>query len=610
MAWNDFESLYGIDPQTADALRGKFGVTPADTMATGGGAPAPQGGMALPPGIDPSWLQPPPQAPARPVVQGNAHTAPPPMTPKPAAPVPQGLFNYASGLKPETPPEEQAAAPRPAAPPMAGGGGPTVIPGHWSPSSEEREVKTKGTPEDAAAIRNATDSAAGHSLLAADNARAATMRDIDTDAQELERRKQVAERYDAMAAKTAMDRQQFVEDRRARLQSMSAEMAQDPTKSYWASKTDGEKALSFVGVMLSGIGAGMSGGPNLALQKIDREIDRGIAQKEKSYAREQNYFHDMLSEFGDRATAIQAAKVAAYDGVAQELAPLRAQAKTERAQADYEKIVAGVEEKRAEAYGKFTALTETTAKATDKYHDQQVVGGASAKPLENTATLSDGTSVQFQNSEQGNKAVEKIQAHTKMQTILASAKELRTKLKTLTPGTAEHEAIYQQLEKNVTDLAYEESIARGQGVVKEDEMQRAIATSPLLKGIGTRGLPGVAVNAVNPFMDRDYKAGDAGIASAIKQSEAEQHALVRGAGGRIIERGYTTDAAGNLTPTGQYTGQDLKPDQRLAPNGFKPLDDRKDIPTAARALAETTPMAPRYAPRPAPATSPKKKGGK
>ena len=547
MAWNDFESLYGIDPQTADALRGKFGVTPADTMATGGGA-APQGGMALPPGIDPSWLQPPPQAPARPVVQGNAHTAPPPMTPKPAAPVPQGLFNYASGLKPETPPEEQAAAPRPAAPPMAGGGGPTVIPGHWSPSSEEREVKTKGTPEDAAAIRNATDSAAGHSLLAADNARAATMRDIDTDAQELERRKQVAERYDAMAAKTAMDRQQFVEDRRARLQSMSAEMAQDPTKSYWASKTDGEKALSFVGVM--------------------------------------------------------------YDGVAQELAPRRAQAKTERAQADYEKIVAGVEEKRAEAYGKFTALTETTAKATDKYHDQQVVGGASAKPLENTATLSDGTSVQFQNSEQGNKAVEKIQAHTKMQTILASAKELRTKLKTLTPGTAEHEAIYQQLEKNVTDLAYEESIARGQGVVKEDEMQRAIATSPLLKGIGTRGLPGVAVNAVNPFMDRDYKAGDAGIASAIKQSEAEQHALVRGAGGRIIERGYTTDAAGNLTPTGQYTGQDLKPDQRLAPNGFKPLDDRKDIPTAARALAETTPMAPRYAPRPAPATSPKKKGGK
>lgn len=604
----DFEGLYGLDPQTADILRGKYGMGPTDTAATGGGAPAPQGGM-LPPGIDPSWLQQPAPPPPRPTVDGVSHSAPPPISAKPAAPVPQGLFNYASGLKPEGPTQEQAP-PRPAAPPPMAGGGPTVIPGHWSPSSEEREVKTKGTPEDAASIRNATDSAAGHSLLAADQQRDAALMDIDTDAKELARRKQVAERYDALAQKTAMERADFVQSQRAKLSAMSDDLSKDPSKSYWASKTDGEKVMSFVGVLLSGIGAGMTRGPNLALEKIEREIDRGIAAKERSYAREQNYYHDMLSEFGDRSTAIQAAKAAAYDDVAKELAPLRAQAKTARAQADYEKIVAGVEEKRAEAYGKFTALTETTAKATDKYHDQQVVGGASAKPLENTATLSDGTSVQFQNSEQGNKAVEKIQAHTKMQTILASAQQLRSKLRTLTPGSAEHEAIYQQLEKNVADLAYEESIARGQGVVKEDEMQRAIATSPLLKGIGTRGLPGVAANAVNPFLERDYEAGNSGIQRAIKQSEAEQHALVRGGGGRIIQRGYTTDASGRLTPTGEYTGQDLAPQQNLAPAGFKPLDDRKDVQTAARPLAESTPMAPRMAPRGAPAPSPKKKGGK
>lgn len=604
----DFEDLYGLDPETASILRGKYGG--GDTMVTGAAPAAPQGGMALPPGIDPSWLQAPAPPPPRPTVDGVSHTAAPKVAPAPAAPVPQGLFSYAGSLKPEAPPQQapaSAAAPPPA---MAGSGGPTVIPGHWSPSSAESQTTRKGTPEDAASIRNATDSAAGHSLLAADQQLAAANKDIETDALELQRRQQVAERYDAMAAKTAMERQQFVEDRRAKLQAMSDDMAKDPSKSYWASKSDGEKALSFAGVILSGIGAGMTGGPNLALRKIDTEIERGIATKDRAYGREQNVYHEMLQEFGDRATAIQAAKVAAYDKVSQELAPMRANAKTARAQADHEKMVAGVEERRAEAYGKFTALLETTDKATDKYHDQQVVGGASAKPLENTATLSDGTSVQFQNSEQGNKAVEKIQAHTKMQAIMAGAQQLRAKLKTLTPGSAEHEAIYQQLEKNVADLAYEESIARGQGVVKEDEMQRAIATSPLLKGLGTRGLPGVAANAINPFLERDYEAGNSGIQRAIKQSETEQHALVRGAGGRIIQRGYTTDAAGNLTPTGQYTGQDLSPQQQLAPSGFMPMDDRKEVQTAARSLAETTKAAPRMAPRAGVPSAPKKKGGK
>ena len=606
----DFEGLYGLDPETASILRGKYGMGPTDTAATGGGAPAPQGGMALPPGIDPSWLQQPAPPPPRPTVDGVSHSAPPPISAKPAAPVPQGLFNYASGLKPEGPAQEQAP-PRPAAPPPMAGGGPTVIPGHWSPSSEEREVKTKGTPEDAASIRNATDSAAGHSLLAADQQRDAALMDIDTDAQELARRKQVAERYDALAQKTAMERADFVQSQRAKLSAMSDEMSKDPSKSYWASKTDGEKVMSFVGVILSGIGAGMTRGPNLALEKIEREIDRGIAAKERSYAREQNYYHDMLSEFGDRSTAIQAAKAAAYDDVAKELAPLRAQAKTARAQADYEKIVAGVEEKRAEAYGKFTALTETTAKATDKYHDQQVVGGASAKPLENTATLSDGTSVQFQNSEQGNKAVERIQGYTKVQELYARATELRKQLAAATPGSAQHEAIYRNLEKVAGDVIYEESMARGQGIVKKDEMEEGKKTSPILAGLGNRGaIEGNVANTINPWLSRDREAGEQGIALALKQAEIEQRALVRAAGGRIVNRGYTTDLAGNLTPTGEYTGQDLAPQQRLAPDGFKPLDDRKTVTTAARPLAESTPMAPRMAPRGAPAPTPKKKGGK
>jgi hypothetical protein len=471
------------------------------------------------------------------------------------------------------------------------GSAPVTIPGHWSPSSTETETKRRGTPEDLEAIRAASDSAAGHSLLSADAQLRAANRDIETDALELARRREVAERYDAIAAKTAMERQQYVETQKAKLQTMSDDLAKDPTAQYWASKDDGDKIQSFVGVLLSSIGAGMTGGPNLALQKIDNEINRGLANRKDAYNRQNSVYQQMLQEYGDRSTAIAAAKVAAYDKVAQDLAPLRAQAKTDRALSDYEKIVAGVEANRAKVGAEFTGLVETTEKAKDTYKDAQIIGGTSAKPLENTATLSDGTSVQFQNSEQGNKAVEKFQAHAKVQALYNTAKQLRAKIIEAAPGSAEHEAAHRQLEKIASDIIYEESIARGQGVVKEDEMRRGLETSPILAGAGSRGLAGYA-SKINPWTSRDYNAGNKGIDAAIQQSETEQRALVKAAGGRIINRGYATDATGKLTPTGEYTGQDLKPDQQLAPTGFKPLDDRKGIAKAARKLAEVTPMAP------------------
>jgi hypothetical protein len=586
----DYEGLFDLDTATADALRAKYG---GGGDAVGSMAPpATQGGM-LPPGIDPSWLQ----APApRPTVQGVSHSAPAPAAAPPLSAPQQagGLFNYAATLKPDAQPTASAApAPAPQAPPTMGGGGPVTIPGHWSDDKSEQTVTRTGDPAALEAIAAKNDSAQGYGQSAADSAYQAQALGIGLDQRQAEMQQQEARTYEAMAARNAVERQQYVQQSRVRLQEMSDNLAKDPSKEYWAKKSDGDKALSFFSVLLGGIGAGITGGPNLAAQKIENEINRGVAAQEKAYGRQQNIYQEMLAEFGDRATAIQAMKVASYDKVAQQLAPLRASAKSMDAKARYEQGMAALMEKRAKEDAELQKLlgAKYEEKSSQKYKDAQVIGGAVTKPLDNTATLSDGTSVQFQNSEQGNKAVEKFQAHAKVQALYNTAKQLRAKTAEAAPGSAEHEAAHRQLEKIASDIIYEESMARGQGVVKEDEMRRGLETSPILAGVGSRGLLGYT-SKINPWTSRDFAAGNKGIDAALQQSETEQRALVKASGGRIINRGYARDVAGKITPTGEYTGQDLKPDQQLAPEGFRPLDSRKDIAKAARRLADVTPMAP------------------
>lgn len=605
----DFEALYGVDPEIAARLRSKYApegqamdmATPAEAPPAPGGAvvgrsaPVPVEqqdpfsrwvSQSVIPGIKQAFSS------SDPLVQIPTAT-PPNDTPKPREPV---SFQRTTGEAP--PPQPEDAAPAEAQAPAYGGGGSglVVLPGGMRPSTSETTMTRTGDPEEVERIRRAQDSAAGYGVQSASAARDAADINIRADLEEAERRRVAAARYEDMLRNNAIEREQYVKEQRARFDAMSADLAKDPTTQYWASKSDGEKVLSFVGVILSGIGSGMTGGPNLALQKIDTEINRGIANKREAFGRARSLYQEMLQEYGDRATAINAAKAAAYDKVAQELAPMRALAKSKDAEARYAQIVQGVEQKRADAAAEVEKSLglKYEQKDAQKYQAPQVLGGgANDKPIQNTATLSDGTTVQFQNSEQGNKAVERIQGYTKVQELYNRATELRKKLAAATPGTSTHEAIYRNLEKIAGDIIYEESMARGQGIVKKDEMEEGKKTSPVLAGLGERGaVAGNVANTVNPWLSRDREAGEKGIALALKQAEVEQRALVQAAGGRIVQRGYAQTPTGELTPTGRYTGQDLSPAQRLAPSGFKPLDNRKDVTTAARALAETTPKAP------------------
>lgn len=81
------------------------------------------------------------------------------------------------------------------------------------------------------------------------------------------------------------DRIQFEKDQAARMEKLDtltdqAANAKIDTNHYWADKTTGDKVLAGISILLGGLGAGLTGGPNIALQMIDKAITRDIdAQK-------------------------------------------------------------------------------------------------------------------------------------------------------------------------------------------------------------------------------------------------------------------------------------------------------------------------------------------
>lgn len=610
----DFESLYGLDPDTAAMLRSKY--APDAGAAAAGGAPAvPQGGaFDLSAALNQQLGPPPAPKPAGPPpafdlsAALNSQFGAPPSAPKVDAVTGQPAYDgtskilaaapaqpYAPPKPPATPTEAAAEAsgpPRQVAPNYGGGGGgATVIPGGWRPFSEEREVTRKGSPEDLKAIRAASDSAAGHSLLSADAGLRAANRDVATDLQEFARRQEVAERYDAVAARVAAERAQYVEQSKAKLQSMSEELAKDPTAQYWASKTDGEKVMGFLGVILSGIGAGLTGGPNLALQKIENEINRGLANRRDAFNRQRSVYQEMLQEYGDRATAIQAAKVAAYDKVAQDLAPMRALAKTDRALEDYEKIVSGVEAQRAKALAEYGALEETKLKSRDTYTAPQVVGGAGGKPLSNLVTLSDGTTYQLQNESITNDTVKQLQASTSLNGLYQEAAQLRASVEKAPAGSVERKRAFDDLNRLTEKIINLESVAEGQGQVKEGEMGRLLEKSPLMKGLRSRTLPGAALDAVNPFRSDEYAVGNQQIQAALERNKKREEALVRAARGAVVdERAGIDPRTGKVEFDRSYTGQVATPEAPLPPAGFKAFDSRVKQPTMGQSGRDKLPF--------------------
>lgn len=123
----------------------------------------------------------------------------------------------------------------------------------------------------------------------------------------------------------------------------------DPTR-LWNNAGTGNKILAGIGILLSGIGSGLQGhgAQNIALNVIDKEIDRDIDAQKTELGKKQTLFSENLRLLGD-ARAARAATKAQLLSVAQTQAnAIAARSGSKEATAKMQMINAGVDIQKAQ----------------------------------------------------------------------------------------------------------------------------------------------------------------------------------------------------------------------------------------------------------------------
>ncbi len=81
----------------------------------------------------------------------------------------------------------------------------------------------------------------------------------------------------------------------------------DP-KHFWNSRSDLGKASTAIGLILGGIGAGIGGGPNMALEFLNKQIDNDIEGQKMEMGRRMNALSGLQHQFGNLTDATNMAK--------------------------------------------------------------------------------------------------------------------------------------------------------------------------------------------------------------------------------------------------------------------------------------------------------------
>jgi hypothetical protein len=131
-------------------------------------------------------------------------------------------------------------------------------------------------------------------------------------------------------------------------------------------RTDSQRALGAIAMVLSGIGGALLGQKgNLALDIIERDIDRDIeAQREQlrgknaAVAAKQNQLGYLLSRYGDDRIAEGAIRSRMLDSYARQIQDLMQKPSSESMAANRDKLLADIQIKRAESEAKISEAAE------------------------------------------------------------------------------------------------------------------------------------------------------------------------------------------------------------------------------------------------------------
>lgn len=262
--------------------------------------------------------------------------------------------------------------------PFAGQTPGVAIPAHWQGDHRKKQVEYGIDPASLATSEAARNAGTGFGLQAATARYEAALHNESVNQDLMAARAQIAKQAAARQEELAIQRQNYVEGEKAKLGEMATRLQADPTTQYWKEKGVGGSVLAGLAVALGAVGASMTGGPNRVLDMVEGQINKSINAKRAAYADAKDVFSQNVAEFGDRARAIEATKVAHWDAVAQMLEGQKAFAKTKEQQANFLELKQRLLERRAESLDNFAKLThnKVTAEESEKFVPAAVVGGS------------------------------------------------------------------------------------------------------------------------------------------------------------------------------------------------------------------------------------------
>ena len=421
---------------------------------------------------------------------------------------------------------------------------PRTTPAGWQPSSRSGRLQLTGDEK-------GTLASSEENYEQANDKRAAVQMQVADDVAALRNAQQVgAERADAEAQQREAERQQYGRENVAKMQALTKDVNDasniDPGK-FWDNKGTLARVVGAIGVALGGFVAGRTGGPNLALDQIERAIDRDVdAQKARLAAargkldEQRGIYASMREQFGDERMADAAAKHAYLENAERQVQNLAANSASKDIQARSQELLAGLQEKKFQHAAQLEQMAQ--GQVTERYAPAQTVGGA-PKPQtldpSRIVRMPDGSVRVMGTADEGKEERGKAGATANIQSNIDEALRIRKDASAIDLANP-----YSTARKRLDSLQAETSqlvtVARGQGAMSRDDQE-----------VATR-----AIGEMNGWTDSSDEVLKGTRERFGKQFERE----VQARGGERIATGYTLDKSGNVVPVQQYTGQSDKPE--------------------------------------------------
>lgn len=221
----------------------------------------------------------------------------------------------------------------------------------------------------------------------------------------------------------------------------------DPQR-FWNSRTDSQRTTAAIAMILGGLGSGMTHGPNVALEIIQKNIDRDIDAQKMDLGKKQTLLSHYMEQGRDIMQAHNLAKADLIDATAAQLQRAAAQFGDPKAQAEAKIAIAGAQKQsfqlRQEAEMKHAQIqmerVELSLKAQamqyQRYQMALAQAAASGQRIDNVemmpaemrsraATLPDGRKV-LAKTEKGAEAIDAAsQAARELKEVTAEMRTFR-----------------------------------------------------------------------------------------------------------------------------------------------------------------------------------------